>query len=302
MSLEEQDAFFEKFDSVTAFEAWMSDVKQEEYTVPVVDWEADGKLPDAYTWEEYQLLDAEEQDAFFHWFASEEAFVAWAEEVRPKETTVPESWNKPEKLPSAYTWEEYQELSGKEQETFFSWFGSVEKFEEWQAAVKPQETTASVAGWNKPGALPNAYTWEEYQALSREDQDAFALWFGSEAAFDAWVVSVKPAETTAVIPGWDKTGKQPDAYTWEEYQALSPLEQDAFFRWFGSVDAFERWMETVKPTVKTDFLSSWDKPGKLPNEYTWEEYQKLSPEDQERFYFWFETKELFEAWMDASGE
>ena len=56
-----------------------------------------------------------------------------------------------------------------------------------------------------------------------------------------------PAESTEPALEWDKE-KNPDQYTWEEYQMLSPEEQDAFFQWFGSVDAFEAWMEAAKGT------------------------------------------------------
>lgn len=300
LSLEEQDAFFQKFDSVDAFEAWMDAVKPVDTTALELEWNKSGKEPNEYTWEEYQALTAWEQDAFFAWFESENEFTAWMDAVKPEETTEPVlSWDKQNKEPSAYTWEEYQALSQKEQDAFYMWFGSEAAFEAWMNAVKPEETTEPLMQWDKPGKEPDAYTWEEYQTLTPEEQDAFYLWFESEAAFEAWVNAVKPEETTEPLMLWDKPGKEPDQYTWEEYQKLSPEEQDAFYRWFDSLEAFETWMEAAMPAESTEPALEWDKE-KNPDQYTWEEYQMLSPEEQDAFFQWFGSVDAFEAWMEAA--
>ena len=92
------------------------------------------------------------------------------------------------------------------------------------------------------------YSWEEYQSLSLEEQDDYFKKFDSVESFEAWMESVKPAEATEPVVKWDKPGKDPDEYTWTEYQTLTPQEQDAFFLWFGSVEAFEEWMDAVTST------------------------------------------------------
>ena len=143
-----------------------------------------------------------------------------------------------------YTWEEYVNLSLEEQDAFFQEFESVEAFEAWMNAVRPKDV-ATIGNWDKPGKTPDAYTWKEYQSLTQEEQEAFYQWFGTAGAFEAWMAKAKPAETTEPAPKWDKPGKAPDAYTWVEYQALTPKEQEAFFQWFGSVSAFEAWMAKV---------------------------------------------------------
>ena len=199
-----------------------------------------------YTWEEYQALSPEEQDAFYRTFASAESFEAWLEAVQPTEATEPEPiWNKTGKNPDEYTWEEYQALTSREQEAFFRWFGSVEAFEEWMEKGKPTENTEPVLSWDKSGKNPDEYTWEEYQALTSWEQEAFFRWFDSVATFEAWMEKAKPTENTEPVLSWDKSGKNPDEYTWEEYLALTPQEQDAFFLWFGSVEAFEGWMNAA---------------------------------------------------------
>ena len=298
MTYEEQDKFQEQFDSKEAFENWMVSAKPDESIPDNFVWDKPGKQPDAYTWEEYQALSAFEQEAFYHWFSSADAFEAWMNQVRPEGTisTVPE-WKPAEKKPNEYTWEEYQKLSPEEKESFFLWFESVEAFEAWMHAVKPEEEETSPV-WNKPGKKPNEYTWEEYLALTYEEQGAFFQWFESEKAFEAWMDSVKPKEDNA-DNSWNKPGKLPNEYTWEEYLALTPEEQDAFFQWFESVETFEAWMESVKPKEETS-SESWNKPGKLPNEYTWEEYLALTPQEQDLFFQWFESVEAFEAWMYAA--
>ena len=298
LSLEDQDAYFQTFDSVESFEAWMEAAKPTESVEPDLVWNKPGKTPDAYTWEEYQSLNAEEKEAFCRWFASVEAFDAWMETVKPKENMeLVAKWDKPGKTPDAYTWEEYQALTSKEQEAFFLWFDSLEAFEAWMKAVKPVENTETVIKWEKPGKAPDAYTWEEYQKLSPEEQDAFYQWFGSEDAFEKWMEAVKPTETTLPALKWDKA-KEPSKYTWEEYQKLTPKEQDAFYQWFGSLETFEAWMESVKPQESIEQTREWNKPGKTPDACTWEEYQALSPAEKDVFFLWFGSVDAFEAWME----
>lgn len=249
LSLEEQDAFFQQFDSEEAFEAWLEAAKSEGNEHLVSKWDTSGKDPDQYTWEEYQALSNEEQDAFFLWFDTEDAFESWMETAKPKESTPLDlTWDKPGKDPDAYAWEEYQALSAEEQEVFYQWFNSEMEYEAWLERAKPEEDASPIADWSEAEKKPDMYTWEEYQALSYEEQDAFFLWFETEDAFEAWMNAVKPEEGEATAPSWEKTGKTPNEYTWEEYQALSLEEQDAFYLWFGSVEAFEAWMAAASAT------------------------------------------------------
>lgn len=300
LSLEEQEAFFLWFDSASAFEAWMESVKPIE-EVPVISaWNKEGKLPNEYTWEEYQALAPEEQESFFLWFETAEAFELWKNAVYPAEPVVPVlQWDNSGKLPSEFTWEEYQDLKPEEQEAFYRWFGSVAAFEAWMDKVNPKETVPTITAWNKSGKKPNEYTWEEYEALTGEEQEMFYWWFGSSAAFETWKNSVRDMEASAEM-NWNKSGKKPDEYTWKEYQALTAEEQDAFFQWFESMEAFEVWMNSAKKEDIALTDTTWNKPGKKPDEYTWEEYKMLSPEDQDLFYKWFGSTAAFEAWMERA--
>ena len=301
MSPEEQDAFFHRFASVEAFEAWKESVKPEEYSTVDMHWDKKGKQPDAYTWEEYQALSLEEQEAFYQWFSSEVAFEAWMESAKPnEEAPVISEWSIEGKLPNEYTWEEYLALKPEEKEAFFLWFETEANFELWKNSVKPDEPTVPILQWNKPGKLPSEYTWEEYQALKPEEQEAFYGWFGSVSAFEMWMDRAKPQETVPPVMGWNKPGKKPNEYTWEEYQALSPEEKDAFYSWFDSMEAFESWMNSVKENEDISANTNWNKSGKKPDEYTLAEYQALSPEDQERFYNWFESAAAFETWLESA--
>ena len=187
LSLEEQDAFYQAFESDEDFETWLKVTKPAEEVSLDLNWKKTGKKPDAYNWEEYQSLSAEDRDAFFNWFASKEAFEDWKDAVEPVENIVIAKWNEAEKQPSEYTWEEYEALDAKRQEAFYQWFESTEDFEKWMKTVKPEEKLVPDLNWKNVGRLPNEYTWKEYQALSLEEQDAFFLWFGSVEAFETWM-------------------------------------------------------------------------------------------------------------------
>lgn len=246
LTLEQQERFFNWFASEEAFVHWKESVNPEE-TLPSFVWDVPGKKPDAYTWEEFSALSVEQQEAFYQWFSSEEAFETWLKNAKPAEdSTVQFYWNEPGKTPDKYTMEEYNALSPEKREAFYQWFGSKEAFENWMTKALADAAAAEFV-WDKPGKTPDQYTWEEYYALSSEDQEAFYQWFGSMEAFEKWMKSVKPDDSTLPDLTWNETGKSPDAYTWEEYQELSPEKQEAFYQWFGSREAFEAWMAIAKP-------------------------------------------------------
>ena len=46
----------------------------------------------------------------------------------------------------------------------------------------------------------------------------------------------------------------------------------------------------------------WDNTKKQPAEYTWEEYEALPVQLQDAFFAWFESAELFEAWMKEKAD
>ena len=254
------------------------------------------KPTSSYTWDDYCSMSNEDKDAFYERFESAEDFEDWKESVQPTETDPDFQWSDPEKTPDEYTLEEFQTLTPEDQEAFYQWFDSATEFEEWMDAAQAAEDETPV--WDRPGKMPTEYTWEEYQALSAQEQDAFYHWFASEEAFLTWLNGAKPNEDEPEEPEWEKT---PQDYTWEEYQNLTPQEQEVFYLWFGSLEAFEDWMNTVKPTETIP--ESWNENGKDPDEYTWAEYQALTPEEQDLFYEWFATRDDFESWMaEAKAE
>lgn len=260
------------------------------------------KAPDSYTWEEYQAMSNEEKDELYHRFDSMEDFEAWKESVAPQEVFPEYRWDEHGKQPDAYTWEEYQALSSEKQEAFYQWFESKSDFECWMEKAKDKEGAPTFPVWNKPGKQPDEYTWEEYQSLSYEEQDAFFLWFHSREDFEMWMNAAKPVPIAPTAPIWNLPGKTPIEYTWSEYQDLSPQDQDAFYHWFDSQKRFEAWMNKAKSDVSETVSTKWDKPGKQPDEYTWTEYQALSPEEQELFYQWFASKDAFEEWLNQADK
>lgn len=257
-----------------------------------------------YTWEDFSAMTDQEKLAFSQKFDGDD-FEKWLEEVSPQETT-PNAimpWEQGGKLPDTYTWAEYEALTPEEQMGFFNWFDSIESFDKWMNRANPQETEPTGAmPWEQGGKQPDAYTWEEYQALTAEQQIAFFNWFDSAESFDNWMDRAKPKESVPedAIP-WEQGGKQPDAYTWEEYQALTAEQQIAFFDWFDAAEDFDEWMDRVKKqeAVPEDAMP-WERGGKLPDAYTWEEYEALTAEQQMKFFYWFDSVEDFDAWMVAA--
>ena len=251
-------------------------------------WLNGGKQPWEYTWAEYEALDDMYKDAFFEAFGDVEAFIEWMEAAQNTIGKMP--WEEGGKLPSEYTWAEFEELTGEQQMAFQNWFGSGEAFEAWMEAA---QNTGEKMPWEDGGKQPSDYTWEEYDALSGEQQMAFQNWFASSDAFEAWM---EAAQNTGEKLPWEDGGNLPSDYTWEEYDALSGEQQMAFQNWFGSGDAFEAWMEAAQNTGEK---LPWEDGGKLPSEYAWAEYEALSSEEQMAFQNWFADEEAFEAWMEA---
>ena len=255
-------------------------------TVPEV---TEPKQPSQYTWKEYLSMTAEEQTAFQKEFGSEEVFEAWLETAMQEDTKVECPWDTPgAKQPADYTWEEFEALSGALQIAFQKDLGA-DAFDVWlnEAQNQPEEYP-----WDEPGAKqPADYTWEEFEALSGDHQIAFQNSLGGDG-FEAWL---EQFQSQGVEYPWDGSGaKQPEEYTWEEFEALSGEYQIAFQNALGE-DAFEAWMEKVQSQSEE---YPWDEPGaKQPEEYTWEEFEALSGEHQIVFQNVL-GMEAFEAWIN----
>lgn len=253
-------------------------------------WDESGaKQPDEYTWEEYEDLSEREKNAFFESFKDVADFDAWLTEAQAN-AKMP--WEKGGKHPSEYTWEEYEALDALQQDAFFESFDSAAEFDKWMRKA----TGAGLLPWEEDGAKqPSEYTWEEYEDLSETEKNAFFESFDDIIDFDAWLTD---AQVNAKLP-WEKGGKQPDEYTWAEYEALSAFEQDAFFESFDSAEDFERWMNKV---TGNGYLP-WEENGtKQPDEYTWEEYEALSETAKKAFIESFRDMADFDAWlMDAQA-
>lgn len=268
----------------------------EENTVP---WEAAGaKQPKDYTWEEYLALTDDLQYLFYNSFEAG-AFDAWLEENEPKAEGPQVPWETAgAKKPSDYTWEEYNNLSADQQAAFYNWFGSEAAFETWLQQFEDDQTGGN-APWEKAGAKqPEDYTWREYLALSEQEQSMFYNSFGSEEAFDEWMKKVNPEEQKSDAEG-NTDIKLQSKYTWYEYMRLTEQEQTAFFNTFESEEAFNEWLDSVSPVQ--DDVCPWERPGgKQPEDYTWDEYIKLTAEQQIIFFNYLNEKGQFDIWLAAN--
>lgn len=257
-------------------------------------WELPGaKQPKDYTWDEYSALTPEEQSLFYNAFEQSE-FDAWLEKNEPAKA-IQAPWDvNGAKTPDAYTWEEYNQLTDDQQILFFNWFENEAAFEKWMSGKTTPETVK--APWDQPGSKqPAAYEWWEYQALSTEEQSMFFNSIGGEAAFREWKNRVNPEKPAESIPDETEIVLKSE-YTWHEYLALTEQEQTAYFQSFESEAAFNAWMDSVKPDKSEK--NPWEWPDtKQPEDYTWNEYDKLPVDQQMAFFNYLNAQGKFDAWL-----
>ena len=260
-----------------------------ESSIPTVPTTIAQQQVPSLTWEEYENLSAEEQIVFQNSFPNIEAFDAWLQSVQIIRNDMP--WDNGGKAPSEYTWEEFQALSAEEQIVFQNSFSDPDGFEMWLEEVQDTELNLP---WDNGGKQPEDYTWEEFESLSPELQIAFQDSFEGLEAFDAWMERVNPMNDEF---SWDLQDKALNYYTWEEFENMSPEEQIAFQNAFGSFEAFDQWLSTVQ-SDDTEF--PWESGNKALSDYTWEEFEAMSAEEQIRFQNSFSTVEEFENWLFAN--
>jgi len=107
-----------------------------------------------------------------------------------------------------------------------------------------------------------------------------------------------PEETSMVLP-WEDGGKSPEEYTWAEFEALNPVLQIKFQSAFEEEDGFEKWMESA---TEEKLEMPWENGGKRPEEYTWAEFEALSPALQIQFQTAFEEQDGFDKWFERVKE
>lgn len=226
--------------------------------IELMPWEAGGKQPSDYTWEEYLALDDSAKDPFFESFASSEDFDAWmassGKDTINSGVTQELPWESGGKPTDEYTWEEYVSLDDAMKDAFFESFASAEEFDAWM--LNSGVTTLQAEGTQNAealfeGKLPNEYSWEEYASMAPEDKDLFFESFESPEAFELWLNAVNPpipqsdvTETDSLIDNnsWNTDNKPLNDYTWDEFESLTPEQQEDFFLSFASADDFEEWM------------------------------------------------------------
>lgn len=239
-------------------------------------WEESGsKKAENYTWEEYNALSMKHQKAFRD-YLGKQGHIDWLNKVLyPWKTTGA-------KQPMDYTWEAYQALTKKQKEKFQEELGT--DFAKWQ------ENALANTPWMNPGAKqPENYMWVEYTSLTEAQQGAFQAHLGEES-MKVWL------KTITDIPWEAANAKQPDKYTMKEFEALK-VQQQLAFRIYMGVEEFEQWRIDAQNTAEPN---PWELTGaKQPKDYTWDEYNKLTFNQQMAFQNYLGAKE-FENWMNKA--
>lgn len=204
-----------------------------------------------------------------------------------EDPTVTIPWEeKGAKQPADYTFEEFNDLTQAQKDAFIAAFPSMDEFNKWADAA--QSVTLP---WEESGAKqPADYTFEEFNELSQAQKNAFIAAFPSADEFNKWA----DAAQSVTLP-WEESGaKQPKDYTFEEFNALSQAQKDAFIDAFQSTEEFNKWADAAQTADLP-----WKQPGaKQPKDYTYEEFNQLSDNQKLQFIAEFESREEFEKWMD----
>lgn len=135
---EKKEAFFEGFDNAEEFNEWLDEAQSKDI-IKDVPWENGGKKPWEYSWEEYVSLPNNQKDSFFDSFESAEEFNRWLEKAQNGEIESDIPWERGEKLPNEYTWEEYVALPENLKDAFFYSFETLEEFNDWLKRVQNEE-------------------------------------------------------------------------------------------------------------------------------------------------------------------
>lgn len=117
------------------------------------------------------------------------------------------------------------------------------------AAIMLLNSSNSKAGEEKEMSDYNKavteYTWEEFSSLKQSEQIKFQNSFESEAELEKWL-NLAQGGGEEYIP-WVEGGKQPEDYTWEDFNSLTLPQQDKFKLAFDEEDGFDKWLAENKP-------------------------------------------------------
>ena len=212
-----------------------------------------------------------------------------------------------------YTWEEYESLEPEEQVLFPDRFENMEEFNNWyenaQNKYKNEGNDLEMLSVDLGNKAPEDFTWEDYMALSPEEQAIFPDCFGSMDEFKKWFdkaqKEVLMQGNTTNFPKIDLGEKKPEDFTWKDYMALSLEEQAIFPDCFGNMDEFKKWFdkaqkETLMQENTTNFIEI-DLGEKKAEDFTWEDYKKLTIEEQMLFPDCFESYEDFKDWYSRNN-
>ncbi len=294
----QQIAFQQSFGSTEAFDAWLKKVQGGGSESAKLPWENGGKQPSQYTYAEYEALTAAQQMAFQQSFGSLDAFDAWlhkAQDDASEHLDLP--WENGGKQPSQYTYAEFERLTAAQQMAFQQSFSSVEAFDAWlQKAQGDGGDDTTDLPWENGGKQPSQYTYAEFERLNAAQQMAFQQSFGSMEAFDAWLQRAQGGSDDTYLP-WENGGKQPSQYSYAEFERLNAAQQMAFQQSFGSIEAFDTWLQNAQGGGSDDLYLPWENGGKQPSQYSYAEFEALDAGQQMAFQNSFGSFEAFDAWL-----
>ena len=262
------------------------------------------KPVEEYSYSEFLAFSEKEQIAFQRAFDTFADFQSWMDREAPASTeaALELPWEKAgAKQPEEYTLEEFEMLDPGVQIAFQNAFEYADGFDQWLNTVEDNASTeeAEVFPWQiNPSKPLDAYSWVEFVVWESSVQMAFQSAFPNSQDFETWLSHAYPEDSQSANPflGWNLTW-----YTWDAFLQLTPEEQIAFQNAFPSEEDFESWMEKAgaEQQKETPEEYPWNAPGgKQLEDYTWEEFEKLSGEEQIAFQSAFDSADGFSVWFE----
>lgn len=198
------------------------------------------------TWDEFQVMSQEEQMKFIDSFGIGDGFEKWMNSVHPEESEIlPWEVDGAKKIVD-YTWQEFEALDQINQEIFIDSFGEEFTFDQWLEREQPKDAVANNEAQVDFDRDVNAYSWEEFESMSKEQQEIFINRFEDDDSFNAWLERESKNDISK-LPWQENDGKSPEEYTWEDFNALTESQQMAFVDYWDSKSSFEIWLEQNQP-------------------------------------------------------
>ncbi|MBR6658236.1 MAG: hypothetical protein IKL18_08725 [Oscillospiraceae bacterium] len=143
------------------------------------------------------------------------------------------------------------------------------------------------------------YTREEYEALSPEEKLIFPDYFDDMEQYEEWYENNigMGSNSDLEVPEMDLKDKDPQDFTLEDYNNLTPEEKAVFPDCFESMEDYTDWYNNVMSEQESE-VPGINLSEKEPKDFTLEDYNRLSPEEKAVFPDFFDSMDEYKKWYN----